>query len=141
MSSNRLMYDDCSYNKSLKESVGPLSYLLNPMKYENCNKCRNELGLVGGTNVSNIRGNLVDLENDLFGITRLASDCPSNKYHPSTNNQIVTNDRCGRQRVIDTRMQHLPSCQMINYRAVRQPSPMDVQSCPSPILSNINVCN
>lgn len=141
MSSNRLMYDDCAYEKSLNESVGPLSYLLNPMKYENCNKCRNELGLVGGSAVSNIRGNLVDLENDLFGITRLASDCPSYKYHPSKDNTIVLTDKCGRKRVIDTRMQHLPSCQMINYRAVGQPDPMDVQSCPSPMVYNTKPCN
>lgn len=134
MSSNRLIYDTCAYNKTLNESVGPLSYVLNPMKYENCNKCRNELGLVGGTAVSNIRGNIVDLENDLFGITRVASGCPSYKYHPSANNTIVTRSSCGKQRIIDTRMHHLPSCQMINYRKVGQPSPMNLESCPRPTL-------
>ena len=76
MSSNRLIYDTCAYKKTLDESVGPLSYLLNPIKYENCNKCRMELGIVGGSNVSHIRGNLVDLENDLRGQTRGASLLP-----------------------------------------------------------------
>ena len=55
MSSNRLIYDTCAYKKTLDQSVGPLSYVLNPIKYENCNKCRMELGLVGGTAVSHIK--------------------------------------------------------------------------------------
>ena len=67
MSSNRLMYDTCAYKKTLDESTGTLAYVLNPMKYENCNKCRMELGILGGPSVSQIKGNLVDLENDLRG--------------------------------------------------------------------------
>ena len=88
MSSNRLIYDTCAYKKSLDQSVGPLSYLLNPIKYENCSKCRMELGIVGGTDVSQIKGNLVDLENDLRGATRTASLCPSNHYQPSCQGKI-----------------------------------------------------
>ena len=65
MSSNRLSYDTCEYKQRLNESVGPLAYMLNPMRYENCNKCRMELGVIGGTGVSHIKGNLVDLETDL----------------------------------------------------------------------------
>ena len=76
MSSNRLIYDTCAYSTKMNESVGPLQYILNPMKYENCKKCRHELGLVGGTAVSHIKGNLVDLENDLRGATRVSSLCP-----------------------------------------------------------------
>ena len=47
MSSNRLIYDTCAYKKELDQSTGPLSYTLNPIKYENCSKCRMELGIVG----------------------------------------------------------------------------------------------
>ena len=36
--------------------------MLNPIKFENCNKCRMELGIVGGTAASHIQGNIVDLE-------------------------------------------------------------------------------
>ena len=80
MSSNRLMYDTCEYKTRIGESVGPLEYMLNPIRFENCNKCRMELGTVGGTNVSHVKGNLVDLETDLFGITRKASLCPVKKF-------------------------------------------------------------
>ena len=44
MSSNRLMYDACAYKKRLQESTTPLDYTLYPGKFENCSKCRIELG-------------------------------------------------------------------------------------------------
>ena len=90
MSSNRLMYDTCEYKNKLDESSSTLGYLLDNMKYENCNKCRMELGVLGGSGVSHIKGNLVDLEADLFGITRKASLCPSKKYNSSCATQNIT---------------------------------------------------
>ena len=143
MSSNRLIYDTCAYKKTLDQSVGPLSYVLNPIKYENCNKCRMELGLVGGTSVSQIKGNLVDLENDLRGTTRSASLCPSKHYVPNCPNQIgdacqpqniQLNDTrgCKQQSPIDTQLLHLPPCQMIRYKPVPLPPPMKMDSCPAP---------
>lgn len=141
MSSNRLMYDTCAYAKRIEESVDPLAYVLNPMKYENCQKCRHELGLVGGTAVSHIKGNLVDLENDLRGATRLNSLCPAKKYKPSTNNTISFNGSSnGKLRTIDTSMQHLPSCQMIRYRPTPMPPAMNLNSCPTPQLKSANAC-
>ena len=132
MSSNRLIYDTCAYKKNLDQSVGPLSYVLNPMKYENCNKCRMELGVVGGTAVSHIKGNLVDLENDLRGQTRAASLCPDKLYHPTKNNLIQTEGNgCTSGRQIDTNLVHLPSCQMIRYKPVALPPPMNKPTCPT----------
>ena len=83
MSSNRLIYDTCESENRIQESTGPLSYIINPIKYENCNKCRMELGIVGGNAVSQIKGNLVDLECDLRGQTRPASLCPDKHYQPN----------------------------------------------------------
>lgn len=130
MSSNRLIYDSCAYQTSLNESAAPLSYVLNPIKYENCSKCRNELGLVGGTAVSNISGNLVDLESDLRGSTRANSQCPSKKYHAPTNNQIVYQDKIDKSiKYIDTNLLHLPSCQMIDYKPVPNNPPLNLPQC------------
>ena len=56
-----------NYNK---RNEGTLSYMLYPLKYEGKSKCRVNLGVVGGNNVSIIKGNMVDLENDLRGQTR-----------------------------------------------------------------------
>ena len=144
MSSNRLMYDTCAYRKNIDQSVGPLSYQLNPMKYENCSKCRMELGIVGGTAVSQIKGNLVDLENDLRGQTRSASQCPSKHYQPSCPDKIgdscqpsqiqIQGNACNAPRTIDTTLLHLPPCQMIRYKPVPLPPPMNIQTCPPPVI-------
>lgn len=143
MSSNRLIYDTCAYSTKLDESVGPLAYVLNPLKYENCKKCRHELGLVGGSAVSHIKGNLVDLENDLRGSTRLNSQCPSNKYYPSNNQSINIKSKCpcgcGKNVEVDTRLEHLPSCQMIHYKDIPEEPKLNLDSCPPPQIKNISV--
>ena len=139
MSSNRLMYDTCEYKTRLNESVSPLEYQLNPVRYENCNKCRMDLGIVGGTNVSHIRGNMVDLETDLFGITRKASLCPTQKFSSNCalgniancrpNNIVINGDTCGKKRVIDTTPMHLRSCNMIRYKPVPLPPKLNLSHC------------
>jgi hypothetical protein len=139
MSFNRLMYDNCAYQHQLSESVGTLSYVLDPNRFENCNKCRMELGIVGGTGVSHIKGNLVDLESDLRNQTRLQSKCPSMKYlNPCPNgdmntcqpSQIVIKGTPTMQgRVIDTGKQHLNSCQMFRYKQIPLPPPIESSGC------------
>ena len=141
MSSNRLIYDTCAYSTKMNESVGPLQYILNPMKYENCKKCRHELGLVGGTAVSHIKGNLVDLENDLRGATSVSSLCPKKKYTPSKDNQInIKGKSCGQPRNVDTNMVHLPSCQMIRYKPTPLPPKINLDSCPQPLMNSQAAC-
>ena len=119
---NRLAYDTCAYAKSLGQSVAPLDYMLDPVRYEHCGKCRPELGLVGGTAVSHVKGNLVDLENNLFGIDRPNTRCPDFKFLPPGRDGVVQ----GREYIkpvnhprIDTRpTQHLRPCQMHDFPAV-----------------------
>jgi hypothetical protein len=135
MSSNRLSYDPCATKKNIEQSTEPLSYIINPIKYENCNKCRMELGIVGGTAVSHIRGNLVDLENDLRGQTRIYSICPEKQFKSSQcNNDVSTpsyKNICSAPSTttIDTELIHLPPCQMIRYPSVPLPPPMNIQQC------------
>ncbi len=140
MSSNRLIYDTCAYKHTLSQSVGPLAYVLDPSKYEHCHKCRIELGVVGGTAVSHIKGNLVDLETDLRGQTRLASKCPELKYQmpcpvKGTNNCqpqsiVIRGNPSNQGRVINTGLQHLPACQMFRYKPVPLPPPVNYYKCP-----------
>ena len=135
MSSNRLIYDTCAYKHDLVQSVGPLEYMLNPIKFENTNKCRMELGLLGGTAVSHVKGNLVDLETDLRGQTRRTSKCPSKLYqNPCPQGDInncnpgtiqIPGDASQTERTIDTQMLHLPSCQMIRYKPTPLPDKLD----------------
>jgi hypothetical protein len=128
MSFNRLRYDTCAYQQELTESVGTLAYVLDPNRFENCNKCRMEFGIVGGTAVSHAKGNLVDLESDLRGTTRLQSKCPTLKYQnpcPEGNMTtcqpkeiVIRANPSNSGRVIDTTPQHLSACQMIRYKPI-----------------------
>ena len=82
MSWNRLKFDQCAYQKDLSQSTSSINYNLDPNKFYNCNDCRVEFGLLGGNNVSITQSNMVDLESDLFNITRQNSTCPERKYLP-----------------------------------------------------------
>ena len=118
MSSNRLSYDACAYQKSLQMSAGPLDYALYSGKYENCSKCRIEFGTVGGNGVSLASGNLVDLESDLRGQTSLASMCPSTMYTPNSKscNNMANGMPCS-----DVKLNHQASCQMQYYPKTPMP--------------------
>lgn len=139
MSFNRLTYDNCAYQQTLNQSVGTLAYQLDPSRYHNCSACRMELGLVGGNNVSQIKGNLVDLESDLKGITRLGSKCPQLKYlNPCPNGDMNTckpqviqirGTPTTRARSVDLTPQHLPSCQMIRYKPISLPPAIRMPTC------------
>jgi hypothetical protein len=120
MSSNRLMYDTCEYKNKLKQNDSSLDFILDPIKFEHSRKCRNEFGLLGGTNVSHVKGNLVDLENDLRGQTRPNTTC-SEYLHKPIDGQFITSThpfKTNPTSKIDTTLEHLPSCQMIDYPAI-----------------------
>lgn len=117
MSLNRLKYDKCAHVEQIRMSQTPLTYIMDPMRFENENQCRHEFGLVGGSGVSHIKGNMVDLESDLRGITRPASECSSMQYKKPCGNVIYPKNYMKFADVpnIDTTPLHLPGCQMINY--------------------------
>ena len=140
MSSNRLLYDYSEYNQRLGGNTNQLSYTLNPLQYVNPNQCRFELGVVGGNNVSQVKGNLVDLESDLMGVTRKNPYCISNKYKNACATQnlhecgreniVIDGPGCTMPRAIDTTPIHLPSCNMFRYKPVPLPPPMDLPKYP-----------
>ena len=128
MSFNHLRYDTCIYNERLNANVSYLSYTLDPSRYQHESPCRVELGLVGGNNVSQVQGNLVDLESNLFGIDRELSHCAQMKYIPL--------EARGKKRFktqtfadINTRPKHLKHCQLFDYPKVHAPPPMDIERC------------
>lgn len=117
MSSNRLKYDTGAYAKSLQESTSPLDYMLYTGKFENCAKCRIEFGVVGGNGVSLFSGNLVDLESELRGQTRIASLNPETMYNPEDNTSN------------SMKLSHQASCQMQYYPRVPMPIPNKASKC------------
>lgn len=131
MSFNRLSYDDCSYKANLSGSVSYLSYMLDPVRYEHCNKCRPEIGIVGGTSVSHVKGNLVDLENNLFGIDRPNTHCPAYKWVPSSDGKVQGKEyvKPVQHPAVQTDMKHLKSCQFFDTPSVPQPPPVNLFKC------------
>ncbi len=130
---NNLTYDTCAYSKAVSESVAPLSYLLDTVKYEHCDKCRVELGVVGGTAVSHVSGNLVDLENNLFGLDRPGTRCPAYKFLPAAPGAPVQGKeyiKPVQHPAVDTTPLHLRPCQMHSYPAVPREPAMRPFVCP-----------
>lgn len=127
MSFNRLAYDHCKYSRELNENTSVLKYIINPSRYEHPDKCRPELGTLAGANVSQVKGNIVDLESELFGITRNLSKCSVSQVKPLDKNPIILNDKT---KPIDTTKKHLRSCQLVGYNAVPLPGAKIPRSCP-----------
>lgn len=136
---NRIGSTDMSTVKD-QQSRDMFSYTQIPTKFEHPSKCRNALGLVGGSEVSNISGNLVDLESDLLGITRVQSKCIARQYKPAC---ALGGENCpdvpasfsfvdkstGQSHTVNTKPQHLPTCQMVTYPGVNTPQPLKVNTC------------
>lgn len=130
MSFNRTTYDSCAYTKELTENVSILSYMLSPYRYEHQDKCRHQVGLVGGTAVSHVQGNMVDLESELRGQTRYLTKCTTNKASPLDGVNSICNDKT---QPIDVAKKHLPSCQFISYKSVPLPPAVQPTTCaPAP---------
>ncbi len=123
-----------------QQSQDMFSYTQIPQKFEHPQKCRNALGLVGGSEVSNISGNIVDLESELLGITRSQSKCIARQYKPACplggegcpdwpGTLSYTNKSTGASVNIKTDPLHLPSCQMQTLPGVGYPEALKVDSC------------
>ena len=140
---NRMIYDKCAYQKSIGESVAPLDYMLDPVRYEHCNKCRVELGIVGGLAVSHVSGNLVDLENNLLGIDRPNTHCPDYKFLPRNDNKVQGKEYikpvC--HPVVNTEMKHLRPCMMHQFPEVVLPKPAAPFVCPPAAASSVKQFN
>ena len=123
-----------------QQSADAYSYVLIPEKWSNPNKCRNALGMVGGAEVSHVKGNLVDLESDLKGITRPQSKCNAKQYVPNCplgggdcpdypNSISYVDKSTGEKRSVDTEPNHLRTCQTWSYPGTPVPRPYGQETC------------
>ena len=133
------------YLSNLSEAYGPLlsshrEKRENPQHYDELKSQevhpsphRHVLGLVGGNEVSVIKGNQADLESDLRGINIPNTFCPSRQYQPPhvsdkqivrENTKVVLN--------IDVQKHNLPAYQMFAYPSVVGPLPMVNEVCQKP---------
>jgi hypothetical protein len=94
---------------------------------------RHMMGLIGGNEVSLIKGNLVDLESDLKGIHLPLTHAPWRQYQPQEKGQKeIVRDNVKNKISIDTTKAHLPVYQMMAYPAVMAPLPMKSEVCMKP---------
>ena len=94
---------------------------------------RHMLGVVGGNEVSVIKGNMVDLESDLRGITRVNTFCPWRAYQPPAAEQSTIQRQTIKGSVsIDVSKAHLKPGQMWAYPAVHAPEPIVKETCGKP---------
>lgn len=75
--SNRQIYDCCAYAQALQQSVDPLQYDLYFGAVENCNKCIDKKAWFKQDR------EIVDIESDLWNITRPLTRCDGYKYNPN----------------------------------------------------------
>lgn len=75
--SNRQIYDCCAYAQELQQSVDPLQYDLYFGAVENCNKCIDKKAWFKQDR------EIVDVESDLWNITRPLTRCDGYKYNPN----------------------------------------------------------
>lgn len=116
MANTGIKNDSCYVKQQLVQSGNIFTHVMNPAKYNNRSQCRPILGIVGGNNVSRTSGNMVDLESDLRGQTRVLSNCDSTQYKPSCNCANCTDGMpCGCLNCQE-KMNDLPACQLQNYK-------------------------
>ena len=115
-----LIYDPATYREEVQQSTQPLSYMLNPIKFENCHKCRHEIGIVGGNDVSLTTTNIVDLESDLSGRSRILSKATCSSFVPfCRSGKKCKNASPGipyECPECQEKKYHLRPCQMISYQ-------------------------
>lgn len=95
---------------------------------------RHILGMVGGNDASIIKGNVVDLESDLRGITRVITKAPWREYQPPMNSTagMIRRSTPKGQVVIDTTPRHLPAMQAWAYPTVHGPETIIQEICARP---------
>jgi hypothetical protein len=101
-------------------------------QYVNPRPQRHILGIVGGNEVSLIKGNMVDLESDLRGINIPNTFAPWRQYQPPQQKKEIIRDNTKISLTIDIQKAHLPAYQMMGYPAVVAPYPIVNEVCVKP---------
>ncbi len=101
--------------------------------FDHVKAARPVLGLVGGNEASGIQGNRVDLESDLFGITRPITWGNSREHQPPRMaDAAITRVNAKGKLDINIRPVHLPTYQMWAYPATLAPEPFKNEACQQP---------
>jgi len=109
-------------------------YHLNGMpmySYEHIVPKRHILGIVGGNEVYEIKGNRTDLESDLQGITRPFTRCNEGQHKPDKSNIL---ERINNKLDLKINVKPIPreEYQMWSYESVNAPEGYTLEACTRP---------
>ncbi len=121
MSFSRLNHDSCTYKQNLKQSVGVGNYYTGQPR-QDCQACFPEdtHSKIGSHNIGPIQHGisgatcepLIDVSNELLGLSRPATNCPSEKYQKPEDKQKTCRlhlpPSCKTMRSEDTRLSNPP---------------------------------
>lgn len=114
---------------SFEKSENPQTYDRSLVEYQHVKPKRHTLGVVGGNEAYEIKGNRVDLESDLLGITRPNTWSTPRKHLPSKNSDVI--ERKNPKNSIN--IQAIPIArqeyQMWSYPGVYAPLPIIKENC------------
>jgi hypothetical protein len=126
---SRLRYDSCASKAEVRDNVSIFSHTVDVNRFIHSSPCYHERGLLAGNttstvgqqpkpdNVSNAWAEMVAVENDLRGQTRVASSCPTFSYLPKKGKISNKTEFKPAQADIDTsNKSNLSQCQMVDYR-------------------------
>ena len=121
------VFEDLDTKQSMKSS----QLILDNVKYEHEDKCREEFGILGGTNVSHTKNNLVDLENDLIGLTRTSNKCSEFQYVPAEGTILkpINYIKPTVNPELNLQKEHLKSCNFFDYQEVPKEPVLGYDRC------------
>lgn len=125
----RTKYDICAGDLKNKMSEKINNYMLFDGKFYNDKPCMIP-HLNCGNCVSQIKGNMVDLESDLRGQTRALCRCDKCQYKPSCPNKYEDpNNGLPCPTGNDVNLISLPSCKMNSFKKTVLPDPAIIKFC------------
>lgn len=98
-------------------------------EYQSDKPKRHILGIVGGNETYEIKGNRVDLESDLYGITRANTRATYRKHLPSETPDIIKRDTPKEKISVNATPIEREEFQMWSYPATYAPLPFKKESC------------
>lgn len=135
MSSYQEAYEKPPMSSQMEKTENPQSYVYADYSVQHVKAARHILGLVGGNEVSGVKGNATDVESDLRGITRPTTRANSRQHQPLHMNQMSierTNAKYSTPLKINIEPAHLPTYQLWAYPATFAPEPFKKETCQNP---------
>jgi hypothetical protein len=114
---------------SFEKSENPQMYNRSLVEYQHVKPKRHTLGVVGGNEVYDIKGNRVDLESDLLGITRPNTWGTERKHLPSTNSDVIERNNPKNKIQVQATPIARQEYQMWSYPGVYAPLPIVKENC------------